>query len=68
MWENTVYVTAEELAAITDEVNAVFDRFRHRLDDPSSRPEGSRPIEAVLFDHPLMFPGEQSPGPDDQVS
>ena len=45
----TLYVTPDEMKAFNDEMLALCDRFRERLADPSTRPEGSRAIEHVSF-------------------
>ena len=47
--EFLVYATPEELRALDAEVTAVLQRFSDRMTDPSARPEGSRPIEVLLF-------------------
>jgi DNA-binding transcriptional ArsR family regulator len=57
--EYGVYATAEELAAFTEECRALmrrhFDRYKDRYDDPSKRPEGARPVEALVFAYPTEF-------------
>ena len=47
-----LYVTADELRALDDEVTAVLRRFAGRVADPSSRPHAARAIEVLLFAHP----------------
>jgi len=45
----TLYVTPDEMKAFNDEMLALCDRFRERIADPSTRPEGSRAVEHVSF-------------------
>jgi predicted ArsR family transcriptional regulator len=47
------WLTPEELRQVNDEVEAVVMRFAHRLDDPDSRPEGSRLVEMVAWGAPV---------------
>jgi hypothetical protein len=42
------YLTADELAQVTAELWAIFDRYYDRLEDPSRRPEGARPVRLFL--------------------
>ncbi|NUT92679.1 MAG: helix-turn-helix transcriptional regulator [Saccharothrix sp.] len=42
------FLTAEEVAEITAEVLAVIERYSGRNDDPSTRPEGARPVRFLL--------------------
>jgi len=48
------WATAEEMAALRREIEALTDRFTGRWDDPSLRPDGSRPARlfAVLNPDP----------------
>ena len=47
------WLTPEELRQVNDEVEAVLSRFQHRVDDPASRPEGSRLVELVAWGAPV---------------
>jgi DNA-binding transcriptional ArsR family regulator len=49
----TLYVTAEEMGAIGDEVVDALLRYRDRIADPSKRPDGSRPIQVAVFGYPV---------------
>jgi hypothetical protein len=55
--EFLLWVTPEELRAVTDEVEAVLLRHTDRLANTELRPEGSRPIEVLLFAFPFERPG-----------
>jgi predicted ArsR family transcriptional regulator len=48
-----VYVTAEELDAIEEELLAVVNRYRDRVVDPATRPKDSLPVSIVSWGHPL---------------
>lgn len=50
--QNVTWLTAEELAALEDELVAVMTRHNGRITDPSARPEGSRPVRMVAWAHP----------------
>jgi DNA-binding transcriptional ArsR family regulator len=47
-----VYLTPDELRELDDAVLALLRRHRERIADPSTRPEGARAIEVLLFAHP----------------
>jgi hypothetical protein len=47
-WATTTHLTVDELREIGDEFRAITDRFRERRTDPSTRPEGSRPVRLFL--------------------
>jgi hypothetical protein len=47
-WATTTYMTAAELAELGAELYAITSRFHGRIDDPSLRPEGSRPVRMNL--------------------
>jgi DNA-binding MarR family transcriptional regulator len=55
--EFLLWVTPEELRAVTEEVEAVLRRHADRLANTELRPEGSRPIEVLLFAFPFERPG-----------
>ncbi len=52
--ERLVYLTLDEMVAVSTEISDIFDRFRKREEDPSERPAGARAIEAVMFTHPIV--------------
>ena len=55
------YVTADELKALNDELLAfLLPRFQDRLTDPSRRPDGSVPVEMLVFSYPVTLP-KQNP-------
>ena len=57
------YLTAPELAQFSDEVHALlmrWDRLEGRLEDPSKRPAGSVPVEALILAHPIAPPPPDS--------
>jgi hypothetical protein len=47
------WVTAEEAAEVSSEIEALLFRFSERLADPATRPAGARPIEFVTMVHPF---------------
>jgi DNA-binding transcriptional ArsR family regulator len=56
--EYLCYLTVEELAQLNADLGALLaDRFVERLKDPSNRPEGSVPVELLLFSYPVRPPG-----------
>jgi DNA-binding transcriptional ArsR family regulator len=57
MSDYTLYVTPEELTAITHEILAVWRRYQDRIEDPAKRPDGSRPIQMLAMSYPHR-PGE----------
>lgn len=40
----SMWLTREELAEISETITSIADRFEGRWQDPSARPEGSRPV------------------------
>jgi DNA-binding transcriptional ArsR family regulator len=50
--DSALYVTPDELREIDAKVLALLRTYHDRIEDPSKRPEGSRPIEVLLFAHP----------------
>ena len=51
--QELAWLTAEELRQVNDEVAAVVSRFHHRVEDPESRPAGSRLVEMVAWGAPV---------------
>jgi DNA-binding transcriptional ArsR family regulator len=60
------HLTAPELAQFSNEVHELlmrWDRLEGRLEDPSKRPAGSLPVEALILAHPIAPPtSESDPG------
>lgn len=55
--EYVFYLTVEELEALNEELSALLlPRFRERLTDPSTRPQGSVPVEMLVFSYPIASP------------
>ena len=52
MLDSVRYLTAEELAALMDEIVALYDRYADR-DDKAKRPAGALPIHLHAHGHPL---------------
>jgi hypothetical protein len=50
------YLTPEELSALIGELMALFERYRGRFVDPSTRPPGALPVETVIISYPLAVP------------
>jgi hypothetical protein len=55
--ETILWVTPDELDAVTQEVLGIFNRFLDRVTDSSARSEGSLPVEALLITYPVRLPG-----------
>jgi len=55
--ENVLFVTPDELSGVLHDVVAVLDRFRDRIENPETRPEGSLPVEVLVFAYPIRTPG-----------
>jgi DNA-binding MarR family transcriptional regulator len=49
----TTWLTAEELEKVSAQMMKVMARFRDRLEDPSKRPAGSRPVRLFAVGYPL---------------
>jgi DNA-binding transcriptional ArsR family regulator len=58
--ETILWVTPDELDQATNEILTVFTRFHDRISVKSSRPEGSVPVEALMFTFPLRLHGGTS--------
>jgi DNA-binding transcriptional ArsR family regulator len=61
--EYLFYLTAPELEQLNSEVHDVFmrwSRLEGRLEDPSKRPAGSVPVEALHLSHPIAPPKPDS--------
>jgi DNA-binding transcriptional ArsR family regulator len=56
MSNSVVYLTAAELAEVTDEVNAIYTRYAERS-DPDKRPTGALPVRLYAHGHPLQPTG-----------
>jgi hypothetical protein len=48
-----LYLTEDEFRALGEELAAVASRYLDRTADPSLRPEGARPVEALAYTFPL---------------
>lgn len=60
--EHLFWVTAEELEALNEELlSLLFPRYRERLSDPSTRPEGALPVELLMFMYPIAPPPADRP-------
>jgi len=52
--ELVVWVTVEELEALNRELLELFlSRYRGRLTDPATRPQGALPVELLMFSYPI---------------
>jgi hypothetical protein len=56
MSNSVAYLTAAELAEVTDEVNAIYTRYTERS-DPEQRPAGALPVRLYAHGHPLQPTG-----------
>jgi DNA-binding transcriptional ArsR family regulator len=60
--EYILYLTPDELDQLSNEVTDVLMRHFDRLADPSKRPQGSLPVELLLFSYPMELPGADQAG------
>lgn len=51
--DSILYLTAEELKRIGEDVRAVWEPYRARTRDRSKRPSGAQPVHLVFYSHPL---------------
>jgi DNA-binding transcriptional ArsR family regulator len=51
--DRILYVTAAELEELDELLDEILERFRVRLEDPSARPEGARPVNLIRLLLPL---------------
>lgn len=51
--QNTGWLTAAELAELRDSMQALWDRYRDRLLDPSKRPAGARLVQSLVDAFPV---------------
>jgi predicted ArsR family transcriptional regulator len=54
--DQMLHVTADELAGVIRDIEAVLDRYVDRQSDPSLRPEGTRPINLIMLAMPWEKP------------
>jgi DNA-binding transcriptional ArsR family regulator len=52
--DTELWLTADELAALGDEMRALADRYLDRTTEPGLRPPGSRPVTILHLGFPLM--------------
>lgn len=52
VYDITTYLTAEELARLGEEINALLERYADRT-VREQRPEGAQPVSIVVTGHPL---------------
>ncbi|HET6214809.1 MAG TPA: helix-turn-helix domain-containing protein [Micromonosporaceae bacterium] len=65
--QSQAYLTADELAAIHREVEALLLRYLPRLSDPESRPPGAHLVRLVAWGAPAQpFPTDPQPTSDPQ--
>ncbi|MGA2123239.1 MAG: hypothetical protein ABSG58_02315, partial [Acidimicrobiales bacterium] len=55
--EAVLFVTPQELSELNDEILTLLTRFHARLTDVDQRPEGSLPVEVLVFRYPVRFSG-----------
>jgi predicted ArsR family transcriptional regulator len=48
-----VYLTADELAALNDRLEALLGEFQQRSTDPAARPPGARPVALIQYAFPM---------------
>ncbi|GAB3983917.1 winged helix-turn-helix domain-containing protein [Plantactinospora veratri] len=65
--DSLVHVTAAELAELTRRIEALVAEYDERITDPSTRPEGSRPIDLIQLMVPIDSPSP-SPSPSTSTS
>lgn len=47
------YLTATELARLSEDINSLVLRYRDRVRDEGSRPKGALPVRIVAYGHPV---------------
>jgi DNA-binding transcriptional ArsR family regulator len=47
----TLWLTPDEVHELDERILALLRTYQDRLEDPSKRPEGARPVEVLLFAH-----------------
>ncbi|HEY2300278.1 MAG TPA: hypothetical protein VGH66_00215, partial [Acidimicrobiales bacterium] len=47
------YMTAAEMEQLSDEIQELVHRYRHRVEDASTRPKGALPVHLLAYGHPL---------------
>lgn len=52
-----LHVTPDELRALDEQISAILLGYRDRIADPALRPDGSLPVEVLLFAYPVRPPG-----------
>jgi DNA-binding transcriptional ArsR family regulator len=57
--EFLVHVTPAELRALDQAITQILMRYQDRLEDPALRPEGSAPVEVLVFGYPIRTPARQ---------
>jgi DNA-binding transcriptional ArsR family regulator len=50
--QSITWMTAEELAAVSEGIRELLMRHIERLNDPSARPEGARPVRFIAWGNP----------------
>jgi predicted ArsR family transcriptional regulator len=55
--EAVLFVTPNELSELNEQVLAVLMRYHSRLTEIDQRPEGSLPVEVLVFRYPVRFSG-----------
>jgi DNA-binding transcriptional ArsR family regulator len=55
--EAVLFVTPRELAELNDQILDLITRYHSRLTDLDQRPEGSLPVEVLVFRYPVRFSG-----------
>ncbi|MBV9001815.1 MAG: helix-turn-helix transcriptional regulator [Solirubrobacterales bacterium] len=56
--EFMLHVTPDELQTLDEEITEILHRFRDRIARPELRPDGSLPVEVLLFAYPVRPPRE----------
>lgn len=56
----TLHLTPAELRQVDQEFMAILDRYAPRGASPALRPQGSRPVEVLMFGYLLPGPGGQA--------
>jgi DNA-binding transcriptional ArsR family regulator len=51
--DSIVYLTADELKRVGEDVRAVWEPYRARTTDRSKRPSGAQPVHLVFYSYPL---------------
>jgi len=54
-----VYMTVEEMREVEGQIRELFEPYLRRLEEPTPRSEGSRPVSVIALAFPIPEPGRE---------